>query len=74
MTGGRTKLQWKPDWVMRWVAFYRRRDGRQGPDRFRKLSGETARALGGKPPEGFNYELFLDEKGAKRFPSPRAMD
>ena len=23
------------------------------------------RALGGKPPEGFNYELFLDEKGQK---------
>jgi lysyl-tRNA synthetase class 1 len=30
-----------------------------------KLSGEIARALGGKPPEGFNYELFLDEKGGK---------
>ena len=23
------------------------------------------RALGGRPPEGFNYELFLDEKGQK---------
>ena len=30
-----------------------------------KLSGEIARALGGEPPEGFNYELFLDEKGQK---------
>ena len=30
-----------------------------------KLSGAIARALGGKPPEGFNYELFLDEKGQK---------
>ena len=30
-----------------------------------KLSGEIARALGGAPPEGFNYELFLDEKGQK---------
>jgi lysyl-tRNA synthetase class 1 len=30
-----------------------------------KLSGEIARALGGQPPEGFNYELFLDEKGQK---------
>src|SRR5690606_41026812 len=29
------------------------------------LSGKIARALGGKPPEGFNYELFLDEKGEK---------
>ena len=30
-----------------------------------KLSGPIARALGGTPPEGFNYELFLDEKGQK---------
>jgi lysyl-tRNA synthetase, class I len=29
------------------------------------LSGEIARALGAQPPEGFNYELFLDEKGQK---------
>jgi lysyl-tRNA synthetase class 1 len=30
-----------------------------------KLSGEIARALGAQPPEGFNYELFLDDKGQK---------
>ena len=30
-----------------------------------KLSGEINRAIGGRPPEGFNYELFLDEKGQK---------
>src|SRR5918995_3197551 len=30
-----------------------------------KLSSEICRALGGTPPEGFNYELFLDEKGQK---------
>jgi len=30
-----------------------------------KLSGEICRALGAVPPEGFNYELFLDEKGQK---------
>jgi lysyl-tRNA synthetase class 1 len=30
-----------------------------------KLSGEIVRALGGRPPEGFNYELFLDDKGQK---------
>jgi lysyl-tRNA synthetase class 1 len=30
-----------------------------------KLSGDIARALGGTPPAGFNYELFLDEKGQK---------
>jgi len=30
-----------------------------------KLSGEICRALGANPPEGFNYELFLDDKGQK---------
>ena len=30
-----------------------------------KLSGEICRVLGGVPPEGFNFELFLDEKGHK---------
>jgi lysyl-tRNA synthetase class 1 len=28
-------------------------------------SGKITRALGGRPPEGFNYEMFLDEKGEK---------
>src|SRR5476649_368055 len=30
-----------------------------------KLSGKICAALGGTPPEGFNYELFLDEHGQK---------
>jgi lysyl-tRNA synthetase class 1 len=30
-----------------------------------KLSGEICRALGAPAPEGFNYELFLDENGQK---------
>jgi lysyl-tRNA synthetase class 1 len=30
-----------------------------------KLSSKVARAIGGKPPEGFTYELFLDENGEK---------
>src|SRR6202021_1864233 len=30
-----------------------------------KLSRQICAALGGTPPEGFNYELFLDEKGQK---------
>ena len=30
-----------------------------------KLSSSITRALGGLPPDGFNYELFLDEKGQK---------
>src|SRR5205085_9919848 len=30
-----------------------------------KLSSKICTALGGTPPEGFNYELFLDEQGQK---------
>jgi lysyl-tRNA synthetase, class I len=66
VTGGHTKLQWKPDWAMRWVALgidYEMA-GKDLIDSV-KLSGEICRALGGTPPEGFNYELFLDEKGQK---------
>ena len=29
------------------------------------LSSKICRALGGTPPEGFNYELFLDDKAQK---------
>jgi lysyl-tRNA synthetase class 1 len=66
VTGGRCKLQWKPDWAMRWVALgvdYEMA-GKDLIDSV-KLSGEICRALGGLPPEGFNYELFLDENGQK---------
>src|ERR1700719_4393088 len=66
VTGGRCKLQWKPDWAMRWVALgvdYEM----AGKDLIEsvKLSGKICAALGGLPPEGFNYELFLDDKGQK---------
>jgi len=66
VAGGRCKLQWKPDWAMRWVALgvdYEMA-GKDLIDSV-KLSGEICRALGGTPPEGFNYELFLDENGQK---------
>jgi lysyl-tRNA synthetase class 1 len=66
VTGGRCKLQWKPDWAMRWLALgvdYEMA-GKDLIDSV-KLSGEICRALGGTPPEGFNYELFLDENGQK---------
>ncbi|MEA2946329.1 MAG: lysyl-tRNA synthetase, class [Alphaproteobacteria bacterium] len=66
VTGGRTKLQWKPDWAMRWAALgidYEMA-GKDLIDSVR-LSGDICRALGGAPPEGFNYELFLDENGQK---------
>ena len=66
VTGGACKLQWKPDWAMRWVALgvdYEMA-GKDLIDSV-KLSGEICKALDGKPPEGFNYELFLDENGQK---------
>jgi lysyl-tRNA synthetase class 1 len=66
VTGGRCKLQWKPDWAMRWVALgvdYEMA-GKDLIDSV-KLSAQICRALGGTPPEGFNYELFLDENGQK---------
>jgi lysyl-tRNA synthetase, class I len=66
VTGGRCKLQWKPDWAMRWVALgvdYEMA-GKDLIDSV-KLSSQICRTLGGTPPEGFNYELFLDEHGQK---------
>lgn len=66
VTGGHVKLQWKPDWAMRWVALgvdYEM-SGKDLIDSV-KLSGRIARALDAEPPEGFNYELFLDDNGQK---------
>ena len=66
VTGGHAKLQWKPDWAMRWVALgvdYEMA-GKDLIDSV-KLSGQVARVLGGAPPEGFNYELFLDENAQR---------
>jgi lysyl-tRNA synthetase, class I len=66
VTGGHCKLQWKPDWAMRWLALgvdYEMA-GKDLIDSV-KLSGKICSVLGGLPPEGFNYELFLDEQGQK---------
>src|ERR1700722_9324704 len=66
VTGGRCKLQWKPDWAMRWYAMgidYEMA-GKDLIDSV-KLSSQSCRALGGTAREGFNYELFLDENGQK---------
>jgi lysyl-tRNA synthetase class 1 len=66
VTGGRCKLQWKPDWAMRWHALgvdYEMA-GKDLIDSV-KLSSQICTVLGSRPPEGFNYELFLDEKGQK---------
>jgi len=64
--GGHSKLQWKVDWAMRWVALGVDYEmcGKDLTDSVRE-SGKIARALGGRPPEGMIYELFLDENGEK---------
>ncbi|MEL7486977.1 MAG: lysine--tRNA ligase [Pseudomonadota bacterium] len=64
--GGAVKLQWKADWAGRWFALgvdYEM----AGEDltESTKLSSRIVKALGGTPPEGFNYQLFLDEEGKK---------
>jgi len=66
VTGGYAKLQWKPDWAMRWAALgvdYEM-SGKDLIDSV-KASNQICKVLGGVPPEGFNYELFLDEQGQK---------
>ena len=66
VTGGACKLQWKVDWAMRWVALEVDYE-MAGKDLIESvnLSGKICRLLGAKPPEGFIYELFLDENGEK---------
>jgi lysyl-tRNA synthetase class 1 len=66
VTGGAVKCQWKADWAMRWTALgvdYEM----AGKDLIDSvtLSSKICSALGGTPPEGFNYELFLDQNGQK---------
>jgi lysyl-tRNA synthetase class 1 len=66
ITGGKVKLQWKPDFGMRWAAL--------GVDfeMFGKdhqtnavVYDRICNILGGRAPEHFVYELFLDENGQK---------
>jgi len=66
VTGGRCKLQWKPDWAMRWYALdvdYEM----SGKDLIDSVAAgaRIEKVLGGRPPAGFNFELFLDENGEK---------
>ncbi len=66
VTGGAVKCQWKADWALRWFALdvdYEMA-GKDLIDSVR-LSSRIVSALGGRAPEGFNYELFLDETGQK---------
>ena len=64
--GGRCKLQWKPDFGMRWAAldvdyemFGKDHLPSQG------LYDSICKIAGGVPPEHFVFELFLDDKGQK---------
>lgn len=66
VTGGGCKLQWKCDWAMRWYALgvdYEM----AGKDLSESvlLSSKITKIMGGMPPEGFSYELFLDQNGEK---------
>ena len=63
---GKCKLQWKVDWAMRWYAFdvdYEM----YGKDLIESaiISSKICQSLGKKSPNGFAYEMFLDEKGEK---------
>jgi len=63
---GKCKLQWKVDWAMRWYVFdvdYEM----YGKDLIESaiLSSKICQTLGKKSPNGFAYEMFLDEKGEK---------
>ena len=73
VTGGNVKMQWKPDWAMRWAALEVDYE-MSGKDLIDSVtqSSKICRALGVRPPESLSYELFNDEQG-QRFPSPKAM-
>jgi len=66
VTGGHVKLQWKPDFGARWAALdvdfemYGKDHSTNTP-----IYDRICEILGGKKPEHFTYELFLDENGEK---------
>ncbi len=66
VTDGHCKLQWKPDFGMRWAAFdvdfemYGKDHLVNGP-----IYTKICKTIGGKAPHQMFYELFLDEKGQK---------
>ena len=66
VTGGAVKCQWKADWAMRWFALgvdYEM-SGKDLIDSV-TLASKICKVMGGTPPDGFNYELFLDKDGKK---------
>ncbi|MBR9762410.1 MAG: lysine--tRNA ligase [Rhodobacteraceae bacterium] len=66
VTGGNVKLQWKPDFGARWAALgvdfemYGKDHSTNTP-----IYDRICEILGGKKPEHFTYELFLDDRGQK---------
>ncbi|MEO0983037.1 MAG: lysine--tRNA ligase [Pseudomonadota bacterium] len=66
VTGGHVKLQWKPDFGMRWAALavdfemFGKDHQANAP-----IYSKICRILGAEPPTQYVYELFLDEKGEK---------
>ncbi len=66
VTGGQVKLQWKPDFGARWAALdvdfemYGKDHSTNTP-----IYDAICEVLGGRKPEHFTYELFLDDKGQK---------
>ena len=66
VTGGNVKLQWKPDFGARWAALdvdfemYGKEHATNTA-----IYDRICEILGGRKPEHFSYELFLDENGQK---------
>jgi lysyl-tRNA synthetase, class I len=66
VTGGKVKLQWKPDFGARWAALgvdFEMFGKDHGPNM--PVYDRICSVLGGRPPEHYVYELFLDENGQK---------
>lgn len=63
---GAAKMGWKIDWALRWYS-YKVDYEMYGKDLIpsAELSEKIVRLMGGRPPQGLFYELFLDEKGEK---------
>ncbi len=63
---GGAKMGWKVDWALRWYC-YQVDYEMYGKDLIpsAELSTKIVRAMGGRPPCGFFYEMFLDEQGEK---------
>jgi lysyl-tRNA synthetase class 1 len=66
VTGGNVKMQWRPDWALRWTALGVdfEMSGKDLIDSV-KVSSRICKVLDGEPPDGFHFELFLDENGQR---------